>query len=161
MSVGRRLLMTPEEPRGRIFPAVCILALLALSSPDRTANAAQLLSSTGSCADIQRGDTHDGTPMILFHCHGSLNQNWVVTSGAITGENGVCLDVMGSQPKEGAQIIVVQCSGAPSQRWQIANGQIIGLGNKCLDLQGGSTADRTPLILATCSSSPSQQWSVQ
>lgn len=156
-----RVAKASGEPRVGTFLAVCLLAALALSYPARNAEAAQLLSSSGSCADIQRGDTHDGTPMILFHCHGSPNQNWVVASGAITGENGVCLDVMGSQPKDGAQIIVVQCSGVPSQKWQIANGQIIGLGNKCVDLQGGSTAERTPLILTTCSSSPSQQWSIQ
>jgi Ricin-type beta-trefoil lectin domain len=124
--------------------------------------AAQLVSSGASCIDIPRQDTSDGTPLQLFHCHGSPNQNWIVSGGTISGENGVCLDILGSQPKDGAQVIIVHCNGAPSQRWQVANGQLIGLGNKCLDLQGGSTTDRTPLILATCNqSSPSQQWTVQ
>jgi hypothetical protein len=141
--------------------AVSVLVMLALMAPTGPAQAAQLLNSSGSCIDIQRGDTNNGTPVILFHCHGSPNQNWVVSGGAITGENGVCVDVLGSQPKNGAQIIIVQCSGAPGQKWQIINGQVVGIGNKCLDLQGGSTADNTPLILAPCGSSPSQQWSIQ
>jgi hypothetical protein len=142
-----------------LLGAAAVLALGLVGSPVR---AAQLVNSSGSCADIPRGDTNDGTPVNLFHCHGSPNQNWVVGGGTISGENGVCLDVLGSAAKDGVAVIIVQCNGRPSQRWQVANGQLIGLGNMCLDLQGGSTADRTPLILATCNqSSPSQQWSVQ
>ena len=137
-------------------------AVLALGFGAAPARAAQLVNSSGSCVDIPRGDTNDGTPVNLFHCHGSANQNWVVGSGTISGENGVCLDVLGSVAKDGVAVIIVQCNGRPSQRWQVANGQLIGLGNMCLDLQGGSTADNTPLVLATCNqSSPSQQWSVQ
>jgi hypothetical protein len=137
-------------------------ALLAVALPAGEARAAQLVSSSGSCADIPQNDTHDGTPMILFHCHGTPNENWVLSGGTISGENGVCLDVMGAVPKEGAQIIIVQCNGRPSQKWQVINGQVIGLGNMCLDLQGGSSADRTPLVLSTCNAtSQTQQWSFQ
>jgi Ricin-type beta-trefoil lectin domain len=139
--------------------AAAVLALGTLAGP---VCAAQLVNSSGSCVDIQRNDTHDGTPLILFHCHGSPNQNWVVSGGTISGEGGVCVDVLGSAPNEGAQIIIVQCNGRPSQKWQVVNGQLIGLGNKCLDLQGASSADRTPLILSTCNTgSPGQQWSIQ
>jgi hypothetical protein len=138
------------------------MVALAFGAATPIARGAQLLSSSGACADIPQNDTNDGTPMILFHCHGTPNENWVLSGGTISGENGVCLDILGSQPKEGAQIIIVQCNGRPSQRWQVIGGQVIGLGNKCLDLQGGSTADRTPLVLATCrASSPTQQWTFQ
>ena len=139
--------------------AVLLVASIGLSSPS---GAAQLVNRSGSCADIQQNDTNDGTPMLLFHCHGSPNENWILTGGTLSGESGVCLDVLGSVPKEGAQIIVVQCNGRPSQKWQVVSGQVIGLGGKCLDLQAGSTADRTPLVLATCNpSSDSQQWNLQ
>jgi ricin-type beta-trefoil lectin protein len=139
--------------------SVLLVASISLSS---TSRAAQLVSSAGGCADIQQSDTNDGTPMILFHCHGTPNENWVLSGGTLSGENGVCLDILGSVPKDGAQVIVVQCNGRPSQKWQVIVGQIIGLGGKCLDLQGGSTADRTPPVIATCvPSSQSQQWSLQ
>jgi len=143
-----------------LFAAAVLLALVTLGSG--RAHAAQLVNSSGGCADIQRGDTSDGTPMILFHCHGTPNENWILSGGTLSGENGVCLDVMGSVPKDGATIIVVQCNGRPSQKWQVVNGQVIGLGNKCLALQGGNSSDRTPLILSTCSAtSQSQQWSIE
>ena len=138
--------------------AVAVYQLAAVAP----AGAAQIVNSSGGCADIQRGDTSDGTPMMLFHCHGSPNQNWILTGGTVSGENGVCLDVSGSVPKDGTPIIVVQCNGRPSQKWQVTNGQIVGLGGKCLDLQGGSTFDRTALVITTCNpTSQSQQWSIQ
>src|ERR1700679_4140286 len=118
--------------------AVLFVASISMSS---TSRAAQLVNRSGSCADIQQNDTNDGTPMILFHCHGTPNENWVLSTGTLSGENGVCLDILGSAPKDGAQVIVVQCNGRLSQKWQVIGGQIIGLGGKCLDLQGGSTAD--------------------
>ena len=146
----------------RLRCALALATALGLFAATPPAAAAQLVSSYGGCADITRNDTSDGTPMILFHCHGTPNENWVLTGGTISGENGVCLDVMGSVPNDGAQIIVVQCNGRASQKWQVINGQVVGLGGKCLDLQGGGSADRTPLVLGTCSpSSPSQQWSLQ
>src|ERR1700755_1962080 len=72
--------------------AVLLVASISLSNPSR---AAQLVSRSGSCADIQLNDTNDGTPMILFHCHGTPNENWTLTGGTLSGENGVCLDVLG------------------------------------------------------------------
>ena len=83
------------------------------------ADAAQIVNNSGSCVDIQHGDTSDGTPMMLFHCHGSPNQNWILTGGTVSGENGVCLDVSGSVPRDGTPIIVVQCNGRSSQKWQV------------------------------------------
>ncbi len=143
--------------------AVLILLLtVAMSLATHAAGAAQIVGSGGSCADIQQGNTADGTPLILFHCHGSPNQNWVLSNGTFIGTNGVCLDVLGSVARDGAQIIVVQCNGRASQKWQVVNGQIIGLGGKCLDTQGGSTDDRTPLILNACAPGIGGQiWTIQ
>jgi hypothetical protein len=146
-------------------PTASTLAVLALAvalAPTTGVKAAQIVGAGGSCADIQGGVTADGTPMILFHCHGSPNQNWVISNGTINGTDGVCLDVLGSTARDGAPIIVVQCNGRPSQKWQIVNGQVVGLGGKCLAIQGGGTDDRTPLVLNTCAPGVSGQiWSIQ
>ena len=157
MSGGART----RAPNARLLVRLT-LSVAALLSVPVLAPAAQLIGASGSCADIQGGNPADGTPMILFHCHGSPNQSWVISNGTVSGAGGVCLDVMGSAPAEGAQVIVVQCNGRPSQKWQLTGGQIVGIGGKCLDVQGGGADDRTPLVLKTCSAgSPSQQWSVQ
>ncbi len=138
------------------------VALAALMVGWTRADAAQIvIANSVECIDIPRQQTEDGTPLSLFNCHGSPNQQWTITGGQITGMTGVCLDIMGSAPKDGAQIIIVHCNGRDSEKWTLANGQIVGIGGKCIDLAGGSIQDHAALIIAPCTSSPSQQWSVQ
>jgi len=122
---------------------------------------AQLVGSSGSCAEVRDGATADGSPLDLFHCHGSPNQRWFVSKGRISESFGSCIDVQGGVASEGAAIILVTCNGAPSQQWAVTNGQVVGIGGKCLDVMGGNTADLTPLVLASCASSASQSWTVQ
>jgi hypothetical protein len=145
----------------RIASAIgAALAVLLVSlSPARAAQI--VITNSVECIDIPHQQTVDGTPLSLFNCHGSPNQQWTIANGQITGMSGVCLDIMGSAPNDGAQVIIVHCNGRPSEKWSLANGQIVGLGGKCLDVAGGAAQDHAGLIIATCSSSPSQQWSVQ
>jgi hypothetical protein len=136
-----------------------LIILGAVGSP---ADAAQIvITNSVECVDIPQGQAVDGTPLSLFNCHGSPNQQWTIASGQITGMSGVCLDVMGSAPNDGAQVIIVHCNGRSSEKWSLANGQIVGIGGKCLDVAGGAAQDHATLIIATCTYSPSQQWSVQ
>lgn len=119
---------------------------------------AQIQSSVGGCIDVRDGATADGTPIVLFQCHGSPNQRWFIGQGQIEENFGSCLDV---QTGAGAAaIILVSCNGRPSQQWHVTDGQIIGLGDKCLDAEGGNAADLTPLSLADCSGTQSQKWTI-
>jgi hypothetical protein len=139
-----------------------VAMLVALTVVWTPAAAAQIVVvNSVECIDIPHQQTDDGTPVSLFNCHGSPNQQWTIASGQITGMSGVCLDVMGSAPNDGAQIIIVHCNGRDSEKWTLANGQIVGIGGKCIDVVGGHAQDHAALIIATCTSSPSQQWSVQ
>ena len=136
--------------------------LIILETAGMPANAAQIvITNSVECVDIPHGQAVDGTPLSLFNCHGSPNQQWTIANGQITGMSGVCLDVMGSAPNDGAQVIIVDCNGRSSEKWTLANGQIVGIGGKCLDVSGGNPQDHATLIISACSSSTSQQWSVQ
>jgi hypothetical protein len=149
--------------RGMLLNKSCaLLGLLIVVMCLTAGHAAQLVGThSGECIDVPNRNTADGTPMSLFHCHGSPNQQWVIGNGQITGIGGSCLDVQGSAATDGAPIIIVACNGRSSQKWSIANGQIVGISGKCIDTSGGDSSDHTPLILMTCSAAPSQQWSVQ
>jgi hypothetical protein len=138
----------------------CVLVALTIGSM-RTQAAQIVIANSVECIDIPHQQTDDGTPLSLFNCHGSPNQQWTIANGQITGMSGTCLDVMGSAPNDGAQVIIVHCNGRDSEKWTLANGQIVGIGGKCLDVAGGAAQDHAALIIATCTSSHSQQWSVQ
>ena len=45
----------------------------------------QIIGSSGECLDVQGGGAADGTPLILFHCHGSPNQSWAFSNNQIIG----------------------------------------------------------------------------
>jgi hypothetical protein len=122
---------------------------------------AQLVGRDGECVDAQDGQTADGTPLVVFHCHGSSNERWFIKSGVISENFGSCIDVQGGAPNDGAPIILVNCTGALSQQWSIRAGQVIGLGSKCLTETGGISADQTPLILFACNENPGQLWTVR
>jgi ricin-type beta-trefoil lectin protein len=149
----------PAMSRIHIGLLTVLIILGAIGTP---ADAAQIvITNSVECVDIPHGQAVDGSPLSLFNCHGSPNQQWTIANGQITGMSGVCLDVMGSAAKDGAQAIIVHCNGGVSEKWTLANGQIIGIGGKCLDVAGGNPQDHAMLIISSCSSSPSQQWSVQ
>jgi Ricin-type beta-trefoil lectin domain len=122
---------------------------------------AQILSSVGGCIDVRDGATADGTPIVLFQCHGSPNQRWFIGQGEIEENYGSCLDVQGSAGVAGSVIILVTCNGRPSQQWRVVDGQIMGIGDKCLDSAGSAAVNLTPLTLADCAGTPSQKWTIQ
>jgi hypothetical protein len=121
----------------------------------------EIIGISGACADVQDGLTADGTPIVLFQCVGSPNQEWFVGNGRIADNVGSCVDVLGGAALDGAPIILVTCNGTPSQHWRISKDRIIGAGGKCLDTLAGGTANLTPLILSSCKDIPSQTWTLQ
>jgi hypothetical protein len=122
---------------------------------------ALILAGGGSCVDVRDGVTTDGTPIVLFQCHGSPNQRWFIGRGQIAENFGSCMDVQGSAAVDGAPVILVTCNARPGQQWRVVDGQIIGIGDKCLDSADGGSGDLTPLVLAQCKGTPSQRWTIQ
>ena len=122
---------------------------------------ARIVNSSGACLDVQRGDTAPGTAIILFHCHGSPNQSWVVGNDHIVGDAGGCLDIQGGVGAPGAGAVLNSCNGARSQQWSLQNGAIVGIGDLCLGGPDGGGGDRTSVVLAPCNGTPPQQWTVQ
>src|SRR5271170_5208188 len=98
-----------------MYKSLLLFALVAFA-PLSITHAAQIVNN-GECFDLPQGNTADGTPIILFHCHGTPNEQWTLSGGQITGSGGSCVDVQGSAPTEGAAVILVTCNGRSSQRW--------------------------------------------
>jgi hypothetical protein len=122
---------------------------------------AQFVGAHGECIDVLDGATADGSPIVVFQCHGSPNERWFIKNGVIAENFGSCLDVQGTAPIDGAPIILVTCSGTVSQQWNIVEGQIVGTSGKCIAESGGSSSNLTPLILSDCPSAPGSHWMVR
>jgi len=93
-----------------------IIALLGFSI---AGSAAQVIGTSGKCLDVQGGGAADRTPVILFRCHGSPNQQWYSRNGQIVGIGGKCLDVQGGLTADRTRVILFQCHGGPNQQWSV------------------------------------------
>jgi cytochrome c len=123
--------------------------------------AAEMVGIGGKCLDVQGGSSADGTPVILWSCHGRENQRWEVSNGAIKGNGGKCLDVKGGVAADGTSVILWPCHGGENQRWEVINGAIKGIGGKCLDVKGGGAADGSSIILWSCHGKENQRWVIR
>lgn len=68
------------------------------------------------CLDVNQESTENGTPTILWPCHGRSNQQWVKDAiGAVTGSgwlqsgNGKCLNVAQHAKNSGTWLIIWDC----------------------------------------------------
>jgi Ricin-type beta-trefoil lectin domain len=138
--------------------------IVAFLSGSAACNAVQLISTqSGACVEVQGGNATDGTPIDVYQCTGSLNQNWTISTGQIAGIGGGCLDVnlSANAASKNGSIILVACNEKRSQKWTVSNGQIIGLGGKCLEMMGTGASINTSLTLSKCTAAIAQQWLLQ
>jgi hypothetical protein len=149
-----------EQPMQRAVWLIVSLGLLGLPGSIMPCNAAEIVGIDGQCLDVQGGGTADDTPVLLYHCHNTANQQWFYRNGQIVGSSGKCLDVQRGDTVDGTRIVLFHCHDGPNQQWSFYNGHIVGFGGKCLDAQGGSAADGTPIILFRCHGARNQQWSM-
>jgi hypothetical protein len=81
--------------------------------PNRTIVSKQ----TGMCVDAAGGSMKSGTPIILWSCHGGINQKWVQLGNQIASGS----DISKCITRKGASIQLDACSSKqnPNQEWEL------------------------------------------
>ena len=90
------------------------------SGPTRSAQELTVYSGDSRrCLDASGNGTANGTPVIIWTCHGGTNQKWNRNGdGTITNvQSGLCLEVSGSATANGALVQLWSCTGGTNQRW--------------------------------------------
>jgi hypothetical protein len=86
----------------RVFPALllvpglCACATTYVPPDPIPVIGNEIMGISGASADVQDGLTADGTPIVLFQCVGSPNQEWFIGNGRIADSVGSCVDVLGA-----------------------------------------------------------------
>ena len=129
-----------------------------------------LVGLADKCLDVLQGDTADGTPVILFDCHGGENQRWdldlVSYPQRVVGIGGKCLVPDFNHPSGEIRAVIGQCVFGTSELWRLVGPNApsspsllqhfeTGL---CLDVRREDTANRTPMLLFPCHGNPNQVW---
>jgi Ricin-type beta-trefoil lectin domain/Putative Ig domain len=114
----------------------------------------------GLCVDLPSGSNRDGTPIQLYTCDGTNEQEWTARSDGTLQAEGKCLDIARGGTISGAAAQLSTCSGALSQHWQAgANGELVNTASGlCLDVSGPQAASGATLSLGTCKGTGTQRW---
>jgi len=120
--------------------------------PDHTL---RLEKAPNLCMDVQYGDYRVGADVIMWHCHGNENQQWIMQEGSIRPKYSrtLCLD---SQIPEKLVLQKCQLRRKRYQQFQIniATSKMRSTNtSQCVHAVGGSTRKR-PLKLADCVEDP-------
>ncbi|MFE5258616.1 RICIN domain-containing protein [Streptomyces coelicoflavus] len=124
---------------------------------------------SGKCLDASGGGTANGTPAIIWGCHGGLNQQWVQhEDGTIRSTaSGRCLEVQGgvSATANGTKVGIWDCWGGANQKWSFgADGSVRNPNSgRCMEVAGGSNEnnDGQPVQIWDCWGGANQKWTVQ
>lgn len=119
----------------------------------------QITGTSGKCVDNSGSSTTDGNPIILWPCHGNVNQRFTVQGDGTLRVQGKCLDVTGGAVADGTKIELWTCNGGGAQQWLYrADGTLLNpQSGKCLDITGGGSADGTRLEIWPCGSNQLNQ----
>jgi hypothetical protein len=131
-----------------------------------------LITPNPLCVDVPGSSTSPGTPLQIFHCHGSTpdgaNQLWGFSGppgGPWTIQNkasGRCMKPANDSGVSGTRVIQAVCDGSQDEEWTIGSGndfdpshvtlvnpQVFG---ECLAAANTSDQNQTPLVMMPCGS---------
>jgi GH43 family beta-xylosidase len=117
--------------------------------------------STGKCVDVSGDDTGTaGTPVQLWTCLGSRDQQWTMASDGTLRSLDKCLDTSGHSTANFAKTMLWHCTGDPNQIWRPqSNGALRNpASGRCLDLNAGNTTNGVQLQIYDCNNQWPQSW---
>jgi len=123
--------------------------------------AAPIVGLAGRCLDVPDADTDDGTPVQMWTCDGSREQNWLAGPDETVRTLGKCLDVEDGGTDNGSAVQLFTCNGSGAQHWRFtADHRLINpQSGKCLDVKDGKAEDGAGLQIWTCVGNINQLWS--
>jgi hypothetical protein len=126
---------------------------------------------TGYCLGVTGGRMVDGTPVIVWPCNGSPDQEWITVSGGAPNETWSrmenfadpkkCLSVAGASSYDGARLIIRPCwvsADLHAQAFDFYRGELPGAGFytfgawlwECVGVAGGSYTTGASVIQWPC-----------
>lgn len=116
------------------------------TAPAPQGRTGRIVGLAGRCLDVAGARSADGTPIIIWDCHGGANQRWTVTPGGSISSLGRCLATEGGGTANGTRVVLRGCDGSATQRWEAQpNGNLRNAGSgKVLDVAGYEGRPGTP-----------------
>jgi hypothetical protein len=126
-------------------------------------NVGLLKNVSGKCVGTANmGSMENGTPLVIWDCHGNPDQQWTLTSETLLKNvSGKCVGTanMGSM-ENGTPLVIWDCHGNPDQQWTLTSETLLkNVSGKCVGTANmGSMENGTQLIIWDCHGNPDQRW---
>ena len=114
---------------------------------------------TNKCIDDLGDSAKNKTPIVLWTCNSTPEQNWTIETDGTIQINNKCLDVYRYGTKNKVAVELWTCHGSSNQQWEAVNGTLVNpRSGKCLDDPRWSGTNGTQLTIYTCTGGRNQQW---
>ncbi len=111
------------------------------------------------CIDDLGDSTKRDTPVVIWDCNGTPEQNWTIETDGTIQINGQCLDVYRYRTANKTPVEIWTCHGGSNQQWVAENGTLVNpRSGKCLDDPRFNTTNGTQLEIYKCNGGRNQQW---
>jgi len=118
-----------------------VLAGMGIATP-ALASGSPIVGLAGKCVDVTSGVSSNGTPIVLWSCHGGANQAWSVPGDDTLRSLNKCLDVRWGSTSPGAPVQLWDCNGSGAQQWVVNGMNLVNPRSRlCLDVPGSNSAD--------------------
>jgi choice-of-anchor C domain-containing protein len=116
---------------------------------------------TTKCIDDSNDSSANDTPVVMWDCNGSAEQNWTIEADGTIRTNGKCMDIYRDEKTNNAPVELWTCTGGANQQWQATGGTLVNpVSGKCLDDPRFNTTDGTQLEIYTCNGGLNQKWNL-
>lgn len=111
------------------------------------------------CIDDLGDSMKRNTPVVMWDCNGTPEQNWTIETDGTIQVNGQCLDVYRYRTANKTPVEIWTCHGGSNQQWKAVNGTLVNpRSGKCLDDPRFNSTNGTKLEIYKCNSGRNQQW---
>ena len=98
------------------------------------------------CIDDLGDGMKNNTPVVMWDCNGSPEQNWTVETDGTIQINGMCLDIYRYGTANRTRVELWKCHGSSNQQWEAVDGTLVNpRSHKCLDDPRFNTTNGTQL----------------
>jgi hypothetical protein len=112
------------------------------------------------CVDDSDGSARNGTPVVIWHCNGSRQQDWTIEPDGTVRINGKCMGIPNGGKGNWAEVELWTCGNGASERWRATtSATLVNLkSHKCLAYPRSHVHDGTRLRMQFCNGRANQQW---
>lgn len=136
--------------------------------PSSQGYALAVTANADYCLDAAGGSSEDGTPIQLWKCLGTPNQQWMFKDGALVSglDSSKCVD-SGPDHPNGFTIMLWACNGYPQQWWgyddtygtiYLTDSAASTDASQCLDIPGAYIANGNQVWVWDCLATEGQQF---